>query len=276
MHVYVALFARPSVSCLGLPRRLVAASVVSGKPRRWEVVDSFASGERAYQRPARPPTPQQPTSSCAPQPSHCAPTVPLLLQTRVRARASPRSPAFPAHRAAPPSPTVGCVLYHKDEDAFLVVRQFRWAAGGCSGSGAGRRRLRCRVCGSPTGSRARRAQARGVRRAAEGGGTRGPAAAALQRRRVAGLGPAVLRGPPPQPRPPAQPPTSFHVPAAALPDRAAAAPVPPPPPPPAAFTYELCAGLVDKEAKSVEEIAAEEILEECGFAVPPSAIRRVM
>ncbi len=32
-----------------------------------------------------------------------------------------------------------------------------------------------------------------------------------------------------------------------------------------AYTYELCAGLVDKEGKSLEQIAREEVLEECGF-----------
>lgn len=33
------------------------------------------------------------------------------------------------------------------------------------------------------------------------------------------------------------------------------------------YTYELCAGLVDKEGKSVEQIAKEEIEEECGYRV---------
>lgn len=51
---------------------------------------------------------------------------------------------------------------------------------------------------------------------------------------------------------------------------------PPPPPPPlhAAFTYELCAGLCDKE-KSMQEIAAEEILEECGFVVDSKSVQLV-
>ncbi len=40
------------------------------------------------------------------------------------------------------------------------------------------------------------------------------------------------------------------------------------------YTYELCAGIVDKE-KSLEEIAHEEILEECGFLVPLEKIERV-
>ncbi|BDB65344.1 NUDIX hydrolase [Helicobacter cinaedi] len=33
------------------------------------------------------------------------------------------------------------------------------------------------------------------------------------------------------------------------------------------YTYELCAGLVDKKGKSVEQIAKEEIEEECGYKV---------
>lgn len=40
------------------------------------------------------------------------------------------------------------------------------------------------------------------------------------------------------------------------------------------YTYELCAGIVDKE-KSLVEIAHEEILEECGFHVPLELIERV-
>lgn len=40
------------------------------------------------------------------------------------------------------------------------------------------------------------------------------------------------------------------------------------------FTYELCAGLVDKE-KSLEEIAIEEIDEECGYEVNKKDIQRV-
>ena len=41
------------------------------------------------------------------------------------------------------------------------------------------------------------------------------------------------------------------------------------------MTVELCAGLVDKEALSLEEIAREEILEECGYNVPLETIERV-
>ena len=40
------------------------------------------------------------------------------------------------------------------------------------------------------------------------------------------------------------------------------------------YTHELCAGLIDKE-KSLEEIAKEEILEECGYDVPLESIQRV-
>ncbi|MCI4407401.1 MAG: NUDIX hydrolase [Sulfuricurvum sp.] len=40
------------------------------------------------------------------------------------------------------------------------------------------------------------------------------------------------------------------------------------------YTYELCAGIVDK-AKSLVEIAHEEILEECGYDVPTEEIERV-
>jgi len=40
------------------------------------------------------------------------------------------------------------------------------------------------------------------------------------------------------------------------------------------FTYELCAGIVDKD-KSLIEIAHEEILEECGYYVPLEQIERI-
>lgn len=40
------------------------------------------------------------------------------------------------------------------------------------------------------------------------------------------------------------------------------------------YTYELCAGIVDKD-KSLVEIAHEEILEECGYHVPLEEIKRV-
>eukprot|EP00210_Caulerpa_lentillifera_P001096 g1057.t1 len=48
----------------------------------------------------------------------------------------------------------------------------------------------------------------------------------------------------------------------------------PKPPLDAGFTYELCAGLVDKD-KSLVEIAREEIMEECGFDVPIESIKQV-
>jgi len=40
------------------------------------------------------------------------------------------------------------------------------------------------------------------------------------------------------------------------------------------FTYELCAGLVDKD-KSLEEIVKEEIDEECGYDVTLSTIQKI-
>jgi UDP-sugar diphosphatase len=40
------------------------------------------------------------------------------------------------------------------------------------------------------------------------------------------------------------------------------------------YTYELCAGIVDKD-KSLIEIAHEEILEECGYYVPLEKIEKV-
>jgi len=40
------------------------------------------------------------------------------------------------------------------------------------------------------------------------------------------------------------------------------------------YTYELCAGIVDK-SKSLEEIAHEEILEECGYHVPLEKIEKI-
>lgn len=41
------------------------------------------------------------------------------------------------------------------------------------------------------------------------------------------------------------------------------------------FTYELCAGLIDKSGKSVAEICKEEIMEECGFDVPLESISEI-
>ncbi|XP_013038524.1 uridine diphosphate glucose pyrophosphatase NUDT14 isoform X3 [Anser cygnoides] len=40
-------------------------------------------------------------------------------------------------------------------------------------------------------------------------------------------------------------------------------------------TYELCAGIVDKPDLSLEEIACEEILEECGYRVPVTNLRKI-
>ena len=40
------------------------------------------------------------------------------------------------------------------------------------------------------------------------------------------------------------------------------------------YTYELCAGIIDKDTSDVQ-IAKEEILEECGFDVPLENIERV-
>ncbi|KAM7019971.1 uridine diphosphate glucose pyrophosphatase NUDT14 isoform X1 [Ammospiza nelsoni] len=40
-------------------------------------------------------------------------------------------------------------------------------------------------------------------------------------------------------------------------------------------TYELCAGIVDKPGLSLEEIACEEVLEECGYRVSTADLRRI-
>ena len=39
------------------------------------------------------------------------------------------------------------------------------------------------------------------------------------------------------------------------------------------YTYEFCAGLADKEGKSLEVMAVEEVLEECGYAIKPEDLR---
>lgn len=41
------------------------------------------------------------------------------------------------------------------------------------------------------------------------------------------------------------------------------------------YTYELCAGLVDKEGKNLKTIASEEVLEECGYKVFPSKLEEI-
>jgi len=42
-----------------------------------------------------------------------------------------------------------------------------------------------------------------------------------------------------------------------------------------AFTLELCAGILDK-AKPIAEIAVEEVLEECGYAVDVNALEKIV
>ena len=41
------------------------------------------------------------------------------------------------------------------------------------------------------------------------------------------------------------------------------------------YTYELCAGLIDKAGKSIEEIAKEEVFEECGYDLSNRQIVRI-
>ncbi|EFN53752.1 hypothetical protein CHLNCDRAFT_58436 [Chlorella variabilis] len=43
----------------------------------------------------------------------------------------------------------------------------------------------------------------------------------------------------------------------------------------AGFTYELCAGIIDKPGLDLKQITREEILEECGFDVPLASIHLV-
>ncbi|XP_077566908.1 uridine diphosphate glucose pyrophosphatase NUDT14 [Stigmatopora nigra] len=47
------------------------------------------------------------------------------------------------------------------------------------------------------------------------------------------------------------------------------------PPVTTGIMYELCAGLVDKPNLSLEEIARQEVLEECGYDVPASKLKRI-
>lgn len=47
------------------------------------------------------------------------------------------------------------------------------------------------------------------------------------------------------------------------------------PPASVGVTYELCAGLVDKPDLSLEEIARQEVLEECGYDVPACKLKRI-
>ena len=41
------------------------------------------------------------------------------------------------------------------------------------------------------------------------------------------------------------------------------------------YTYELCAGLLDKSDKSIKEVAAEEVQEECGYKLTPAQLHSV-
>lgn len=45
-------------------------------------------------------------------------------------------------------------------------------------------------------------------------------------------------------------------------------------PPSLGITLELCSGIVDKD-KSLEEIAKEEVLEECGYDVPVDSFEKI-
>ncbi|XP_061107976.1 uridine diphosphate glucose pyrophosphatase NUDT14 [Conger conger] len=47
------------------------------------------------------------------------------------------------------------------------------------------------------------------------------------------------------------------------------------PPASAGVTYELCAGIVDKPDLSLEEIARQEVLEECGYDVPTTQLKKI-
>lgn len=46
-------------------------------------------------------------------------------------------------------------------------------------------------------------------------------------------------------------------------------------PPKIGITLELCAGIIDK-SKSFQEIAREEVLEECGYDVPLDRLEEIM
>ncbi|TGZ72105.1 hypothetical protein CRM22_002284 [Opisthorchis felineus] len=46
-------------------------------------------------------------------------------------------------------------------------------------------------------------------------------------------------------------------------------------PPNSANTLELCAGLIDGTESDPQEVAAREILEECGFSVDPSSLQLI-
>ena len=42
------------------------------------------------------------------------------------------------------------------------------------------------------------------------------------------------------------------------------------------FTLELCAGILDKEDKTLAEIAAEEVLEECGYRIDSDDLEPIL
>ncbi|OBV29809.1 hypothetical protein BKN38_01520 [Helicobacter sp. CLO-3] len=41
------------------------------------------------------------------------------------------------------------------------------------------------------------------------------------------------------------------------------------------YVYELCAGLVDKPKKTLEQIAVEEVFEECGYEIAPNRLEKI-
>jgi hypothetical protein len=141
--------------------------------------------------------------------------------------------------------SVAVVLYHKDLDAFLLVRQFRPAVYSC--------RLReAKEAGQPAPDRA----------AGLKGGEGGRAAALFLTVHRQGCADEVLLvggahcGCTCSTTPVATLPTSpfFFL--------------------PSGFTIELCAGLIDK-AKTLKEIVSEEILEEVGYRVEPSEVHEL-
>ena len=42
------------------------------------------------------------------------------------------------------------------------------------------------------------------------------------------------------------------------------------------FTTEVCAGLLDKDDKSVEETAVEEVFEECGYKISTENLEKII
>jgi len=41
------------------------------------------------------------------------------------------------------------------------------------------------------------------------------------------------------------------------------------------YIYELCSGLIDKPKKTPEQIATEEVFEECGYEIPPNRLKKI-